>query len=1344
MVGPLRGALHVRSLARPRRRATHLSLRSSAAAVAMAVTAATAVFLPGTAHAAAGTAAGAPAPAATAPAPPARAAAHPTPGRSTVPAGCNIGQETAQGDDGSGTSYARCFADGLADAQGRLVQQDDKPLPTSLGPADIQQAYNLPSGGNGRTVAVVDAFGYGSAESDLAVFRAQYGLPACTTGNGCFSKVDERGGTDYPAEDPDWSIETALDLDAVSAACPGCHILLVQADNNGSPNLGKAVDTAARLGAVAVSNSYGVAGEIPFESYYDHYYDHPGIAVTASTGDFGNVQSYPATSPDVIAVGGTTLTEDPSSPRGWTETAWADGGSGCSLYEPAPGFQQSTATGCSGNRATADVAADADSASGLAVYNTLGQDGWAQWGGTSLASPLVAAMYALAGPAVPGTYPAGYVYRKGASLNDVTDGANGFCGGIECTAGPGWDGPTGVGTPDGVSALTLGPSADVTGTVTADHKPLPGATITLTAPDGYAFHGVADAHGRYGVAVAAGTYRMTVSEFGYGTGSLSGVTVAAGGSVRRSVDLRKLPTRTVSGTVHDASGQGWPVYARITVKGEPGSGAFSDPFTGRYSLQLPVGTSYTLSAAPVDMPGYGTASATIDLAAGRGTITRDIGLRTDASTCTAAGYAYTYDGVGADFEGWSAPQDGWAVTDEAGEGKTWGFDDPGRKGNLTGGSGQFAIVDDWYNPAPHDTSLLTPAFSFAHQKNPQIGFNTYYFNPGFGTQAGYVDLSLDGGATWQTVWTAPDATVQGQVTVPVPQAAGASDVRVRFRFVGVYDNYWEVDNVFAGSRACDPVSGGLVAGRVTDANTGAPLTGAEVSTHGGTPAVTLATTDDPVLGDGFYWLFAPGTHGEPMAAAGRHYATATATVAPRPHGVVTRDWALRAGRVTAGPASISVHAGGGSPTASRTSTVTLHNTGTSPATVTVVEQDRGFTPPGGRHQDTSPGAPLERTRASVSPRPFGPLRTGRAPGAGPLPPKDASVNPAWSDLPDYPTPIMDNVVAENEGTVYSVSGVSDSGVTADGAAYTPSTGAWRAIAPMPQARENAMGGFVNGKLYVTGGWDQQGDPTATTYAYDPARNSWSRVADMPAPATDAAAAVVGGRLYVVAGCSTATCDSASSVYRYDPRTDTWTQPADYPQDEVLLGCAASGDGLVCAGGIGPVTNDVADAAYRYAAGSDTWTRVASLPRPTWGMAYAGSGGKLQLVGGITSYQLTNQAEEYDPATDAWSALPNASYVLYRGGAACGLTRVGGGLDSAAAAPYAEALPGQDACTTGSDVGWLSTSRTRVTVPAGGTVTVQVRADASATSVHGTYRAQLAFVSDTPYTIAPVSVALTTR
>lgn len=366
------------------------------------------------------------------------------------PAGC---YHLTQAQLAAKVPSARCFAMGYTNGAGQLVQSADDPPPTALGPEDIQDAYNLPDSGDGVTVAVVDAFGYDAAESDLAVFRDHYGLPACTTDNGCFTKVDQRGGTDYPDQDPGWSIETALDLDAVSAACPKCHLLLVQGDTNNLDDLGQGAATAASLGAAAISNSYGVPGDFPDEQTYDGYYDHPGIAVTASTGDAGDVTNWPATGPNVAGIGGTTLDKDGSA-RGWTESAWADGGSGCSPYEPRPDYQADLSTNCPDNKAIADISADADPATGLGIYNTLGESGWAQYGGTSLSSPLVAAMYALAGPAVPDTYPVTYPYGAAASgLNDVTAGSNGSCGDVLCEAGPGWDGPTGLGTPNGAGAF---------------------------------------------------------------------------------------------------------------------------------------------------------------------------------------------------------------------------------------------------------------------------------------------------------------------------------------------------------------------------------------------------------------------------------------------------------------------------------------------------------------------------------------------------------------------------------------------------------------------------------------------------------------------------------------------------------------------------------------------------------------------------------------------------------------------------------------------------------------------------------------------------------------------------
>src|SRR3954449_11592187 len=219
--------------------------------------------------------------------------------------------------------YARCFS---------LVKGDALPFasgPSGYGPADLQAAYALPSStaGAGQTVAIVDAFDDPAAESDLAQYRSFYGLPACTTANGCFRKVNETGGTLYPAPSPDWSLEISLDLDMVSAVCPNCHILLVEASTNLDSDLYAAEDTAARLGANAISNSWG-GDESADETANDVHFNHPGIAITASSGDNGFGVSYPASSPFLTAVGGTSLTRNTATARGWSESAWSGAGSG--------------------------------------------------------------------------------------------------------------------------------------------------------------------------------------------------------------------------------------------------------------------------------------------------------------------------------------------------------------------------------------------------------------------------------------------------------------------------------------------------------------------------------------------------------------------------------------------------------------------------------------------------------------------------------------------------------------------------------------------------------------------------------------------------------------------------------------------------------------------------------------------------------------------------------------------------------------------------------------------------------------------------------------------------------
>ena len=379
--------------------------------------------------------------------------------------------------------YARCMSLRRTDIAPRSKSAVTPLVPPSgYGPADLISAYALPTLspgiGTGGTVAIIDAFDLPTAESDLATYRAQFGLTACTTANGCFKKVNQTGGTSpLPAPNSDWAAEIALDTDMASAICPNCKILLVEATTNSFSDLATAVNTAASLGAVAISNSYG-GGEASGETTLDSNYDHPGIAVTASSGDGGYGVEYPAADPHVVAVGGTSLVHAPNA-RGWTETVWNGAGSGCSKYESKPAWQ--TDSGCA-KRTVADVSAIADPNTGVAVY-TASIGGWGVYGGTSVASPIIAATFALAGTPAAGTYPVTYPYAHPNLLNDVTSGSNGSCSPTPylCTGVVGYDGPTGLGTPNGTSAFVPSGKPAPTVTYTGTTSAAPSAPITLSA-----------------------------------------------------------------------------------------------------------------------------------------------------------------------------------------------------------------------------------------------------------------------------------------------------------------------------------------------------------------------------------------------------------------------------------------------------------------------------------------------------------------------------------------------------------------------------------------------------------------------------------------------------------------------------------------------------------------------------------------------------------------------------------------------------------------------------------------------------------------------------------------------
>lgn len=403
----------------------------------------------------------------------------------------------SRGMAGCATLTATAGAGGAAGALAAVT-------PVGYAPADLRSAYGLPSGmGTGSTVAVVTPYDDPKAEADLAVYRSQYQLPACTTANGCFKKVNAAGGTDsYPGTSAGWSAAAAESLDMISAICPNCHILLVEADSTAIAagddrrGLGVAEDYAASQPRVNfIDNDWATTEEQlgqQFESRDDGYFNHPGVAITAPAGDsgFAGGISYPAASPHVIAVGGTTLTKDSSVSRGWDETAWAGTGSGCSAFEAKPSWQADT--GCS-DRALNDVAAVADPADPVAYYDTPTAGGWGRGSGTAAAAAIVAAAYALAGTAADNSDPASYLYRNASGLHDITGGSDGTCApSYWCSAGAGYDGPTGLGSPGGVSALLSSYYQPVTPARVLDTRngtggitgPVPGNTTVKLAVTG--------------------------------------------------------------------------------------------------------------------------------------------------------------------------------------------------------------------------------------------------------------------------------------------------------------------------------------------------------------------------------------------------------------------------------------------------------------------------------------------------------------------------------------------------------------------------------------------------------------------------------------------------------------------------------------------------------------------------------------------------------------------------------------------------------------------------------------------------------------------------------------------
>jgi hypothetical protein len=360
---------------------------------------------------------------------------------------------------------------------GGIVPAINASASDDYGPSQLQSAYRLTSAAahnaRGVTVAIVDAYQNPDAASNLSHYRSHFHLSPCPVSNGCLKIVNESGKTSpLPAKNSQWGVEESLDLDMVSAICPNCHILLVEATTDSTQDLGTAEDTAIAKGARYVSNSWS-GGEYFGQDSGNSFFNHPGDVLDFAAGDSGYGPAYPTDLQYVTAVGGTTLTRSGNS-RGWSESAWGsatpgnDGtGGGCSAFEPKPSWQRADATAPDGclNRTENDVSADANPNTGALVYDTYQQGGFLEIGGTSEATPIITATYALAGTPSRGSYPAEYPYRRSGDLFNVTSGVNGQCESFRrylCHGQRGYNGPTGLGTPDGTAGFTSGSAHLVT------------------------------------------------------------------------------------------------------------------------------------------------------------------------------------------------------------------------------------------------------------------------------------------------------------------------------------------------------------------------------------------------------------------------------------------------------------------------------------------------------------------------------------------------------------------------------------------------------------------------------------------------------------------------------------------------------------------------------------------------------------------------------------------------------------------------------------------------------------------------------------------------------------------
>jgi N-acetylneuraminic acid mutarotase len=1017
--------------------------------------------------------------------------------------------------------------------------------------------------------------------------------------------------------------------------------------------------------------------------------------------------------------------------------------------------------------------------------------------GTSMAAPHVAGAAALLWSAAPSLI--GDLDATKRLLDETAiDTADPQCGGTAAD-----NNVYGEGRLDALALLEAAPVGDtgtLTGTVTdaATGKAIAEATVTIgTTPPRQRTTG---ANGGYTARLTAGTYRVTVTAFGYAAAT-GEVSITAGDATTGDFALTALPTANLSGLVRDGGGHGWPLYAKVRVAGTSVS-TYTNPFTGRYLLTLPTHSTYTLVVEP-QYDGYGTVEQSVQLRGGN----RAVDVSVPVQQCQAApGYTFSA-GIGV-----LGDEDGKIGAFLAGRGipttvVNWGDDvsgydtiimnrpsNPGREAFLrfladTDAAGVGVMfLDTWSNAGGNAIYMLNLYTGNPVERSSGISYDTEAdlsyqvmqehpvvagFAPGdriafdetdnYSKYYGFFNLYGDDGRTVvANAVTSQDGTVG--VGIGVQQRSTNRHVLLSMHAASYYTGpeIWHDDSTRVFLNAVDwlaetefeclKLDGGLVAGFVRDANTGAGLVGARVTPVDGSGGTrTVATPGDAELDDGFYALFSPAGR-QQITASAPAYATMTRSADVVADSTTRHNYQMAAGRltVTGAPVETTLPLGGATQ-----ASVTVTNTGGAPAEVEFSERSGDFeiqradgSRVGSADLLAAPGAPVRRVEVDVplaqlaGANPPAALATALGPDAagpaGAAPPSEAA--PAagpWLTLPGLPRTMQDNSAVTVGGKVYSFGGQSESSLT-DVYVYDPAAQSWSKAASMPYGpRHQAAEGVIDGKVYLVSGWSGM---NTDTLIFDPVTETWSKGADVPAASAAAGSAVLDGKLYVVGGCTTTSCTpNTDKVFRYEPRTDSWESVASYPMPIGWQSCGAVGGKVVCAGGLSagqPVT-----AAYAYDPAANAWTRLADMPANLWGSAYHTADNRLLIAGGITGSQtLTNQGYAYDPVTNSWTSLPATNTARFRAGSSCGLYRVGGSSGSASTNTV-EVLPGFDQCVQQQDTQWLEVTPAKTTIAPGETLTVTLALSAEVAQP-GTYTSSVAILENTPYAVAPLPVTMT--